>query len=117
MAASAAPGGKVIAGQGVGEGLGRAMNDQNKEAWGERLVPRGGGAGTREGSKGGIPPLRDEAAAQVRPATLEELRGRYPGLPDDEVARRLIDRAARTAAGLALLVGGGGGAPQALTGG
>ena len=34
-----------------------------------------------------------------RPATLQELRTRYPDLPDDEVARRLIDRAAKTAAG------------------
>src|SRR6266536_2516646 len=36
----------------------------------------------------GIQPLLDEAAAQVRPATLEALRARYPGLDDDEVARR-----------------------------
>src|SRR4029450_5587196 len=59
-----------------------------------------------EVSRGGVQPLLDEAAAQVRPATLEELRARYPGLPDDEVAGRLIDRAAKTAAGLAMLVGG-----------
>jgi hypothetical protein len=67
-----------------------------------------------EVSKAGIQPLLDEAAAQVRPATLEELRGRYPDLPDDEVARRLIDRAAKTAAGLALLVGGVIAAQQAV---
>ena len=102
------------------------MNDQNKEAWGERLAAESVAAGTDEPklrrlltdavgvvrgrlgevSKGGIRPLLDEAAAQVRPATLEELRARYPGLPDDEVAKRLIDRAAKTAAGLAMLVGG-----------
>jgi hypothetical protein len=110
------------------------VNDQPKEAWGERLAAEGAAAGTDqpslrrllgdavgvvkgrlgEVSKGGIRPLLDEAAAQVRPATLEELRGRYPGLPDDEVARRLIDRAAKTAAGLALLVGGVVAAQQAV---
>ena len=111
------------------------MNDQNKEAWGERLAAESVAAGTDEPtlrrlltdavgvvrgrlgevSKGGIRPLLDEAAAQVRPATLEELRARYPGLPDDEVARRLIDRAAKTATGLAMLVGGVVAAQQALT--
>ena len=100
----------------------RPRNDQ----WGERLAAEGAAAGTDqpslrrllgdavgvvkgrlgEVSKAGIQPLLDEAAAQVRPATLTELRTRYPGLSDDEVASRLIDRAARTAAGLALLVGG-----------
>ena len=102
------------------------MNDQNKQRWGERLAAEGAAAGNDEPSlrrlfgdavgvvrgrlgevsKGGVRPLLDEAAAQVRPATLQELRGRYPDLPDDEVAKRLIDRAARTAAGLAMLVGG-----------
>ena len=102
------------------------MNDQDKQRWGERLAAEGAAAGNDEPSlrrlfgdavgvvrgrlgevsKGGVRPLLDEAAAQVRPATLQELRGRYPDLPDDEVAKRLIDRAARTAAGLALLVGG-----------
>jgi hypothetical protein len=102
------------------------MNDTPKEAWGERLAAEGAAAGTDqpslrrlfgdavgvvkgrlgEVSKAGIRPLLDEAAAQVRPATLQELRARYPDLPDDEVARRLIDRAAKTAAGLAMLVGG-----------
>jgi hypothetical protein len=102
------------------------MNDIPKEAWGERLAAEGAAAGTDqpslrrlfgdavgvvkgrlgEVSKAGIRPLLDEAAAQVRPATLQELRARYPNLPDDEVARRLIDRAAKTAAGLAMLVGG-----------
>ena len=101
-------------------------NDRDNEAWGERLAAESVAAGTDEPtlrrllgdavgvvkgrlgevSKAGIRPLLDEAAAQVRPATLPELRARYPGLPDDEVARRLIDRAAKTAAGLALLVGG-----------
>jgi hypothetical protein len=57
-------------------------------------------------SRSGIQPLLQEAAAQVKPATLAELRARYPDLDDDEVARRLIDRAARTAAGVALSVGG-----------
>jgi hypothetical protein len=110
------------------------MNDQQRDQWGERLAAEGAAAGTDqpslrrllldavgvvkgrlgEVSKGGIRPLLDEAAAQVRPATLEELRGRYPDLPDDEVARRLIDRAAKTAAGLALLVGGVVAAQQAM---
>jgi hypothetical protein len=101
-------------------------NHRDNEAWGERLAAESVAAGTDEPtlrrllgdavgvvkgrlgevSKAGIRPLLDEAAAQVRPATLPELRARYPGLPDDEVARRLIDRAAKTAAGLALLVGG-----------
>jgi hypothetical protein len=57
-------------------------------------------------SRSGIQPLLQEAAAQVKPATLAELRARYPDLDDDEIARRLIDRAARTAAGVALSVGG-----------
>jgi hypothetical protein len=110
------------------------MNDQQRDQWGERLAAEGAAAGTDqpslrrllgdavgvvkgrlgEVSKGGIRPLLDEAAAQVRPATLEELRGRYPDLPDDEVARRLIDRAAKTAAGLAMLVGGVVAAQQAV---
>jgi hypothetical protein len=101
------------------------MNDQTRDPWGERLAAEGAAAADEpslrrlfgdaigvvrgrlgEVSKGGVRPLLDEAAAQVRPATLQELRDRYPGLPDDEVARRLIDRAAKTAAGLAMLVGG-----------
>ena len=110
------------------------MNDQDKQRWGERLAAEGAAAGNDEPSlrrlfgdavgvvrgrlgevsKGGVRPLLDEAAAQVRPATLQELRGRYPDLPDDEVAKRLIDRAARTAAGLALLVGGVVAAQQAM---
>jgi hypothetical protein len=101
------------------------MNNRDKEAWGERLAAEstaatdeptmrrlfGDAVGIVKGrlgevSRGGIRPLLDDAAGQVRPATLQELRARYPGLPDDEVARRLIDRAAKTAAGLAMLVGG-----------
>jgi len=101
------------------------MNDQTREPWGERLAAEGAAAADEpslrrlfgdaigvvrgrlgEVSKVGVRPLLDEAAAQVRPATLQELHDRYPGLPDDEVARRLIDRAAKTAAGLAMLVGG-----------
>jgi hypothetical protein len=54
----------------------------------------------------GIRPLLDEAAAQVRPATIEELRARYKNLPDDEIARRLTERAARTAGAVALAMGG-----------
>jgi hypothetical protein len=110
------------------------MNDQTRDPWGERLAAEGAAAGTDqpslrrlfgdavgvvkgrlgEISKAGIRPLLDEAAAQVRPATLQELRDRYPGLPDDEVARRLIERAARTAAGLAMLVGAAIAAQQAV---
>jgi hypothetical protein len=100
-------------------------NERDKAAWGERLAAEsaaatdeptlrrllGDAVGVVKGrlgevSRGGIRPLLDDAAAQVRPATLQELRTRYPGLSDDEVAGRLIDRAARTAAGLAMLVGG-----------
>jgi hypothetical protein len=108
--------------------------DPKREGWGERLAAESAAAGSDEPtlrrllgdavgvvkgrlgevSKGGMRPLLDEAAAQVRPATLEELRTRYPGLPDDEVARRLIDRAAKTAAGLAMLVGGVVAAQQAM---
>jgi hypothetical protein len=109
------------------------MNDQSREPWGERLAAEGAAAADEpslrrlfgdaigvvkgrlgEVSKVGLRPLLDEAAAQVRPATPQELRDRYPGLPDDEVARRLIDRAAKTAAGLALLVGGVIAAQQAM---
>ena len=109
------------------------MNDQSREPWGERLAAEGAAASDEpslrrlfgdaigvvkgrlgEVSRVGVRPLLDEAAAQVRPATLHELRDRYPGLSDDEVARRLIDRAAKTAAGLALLVGGVVAAQQAM---
>jgi hypothetical protein len=101
------------------------MDPSSDRPWGERLADEGAGASEdhsarrlvtdamkvvrdRLGDIGrhGIQPLLDEAAAQVRPATLEELRARYPGMDDDEVARRLIDRAARTAAGVALGIGG-----------
>jgi hypothetical protein len=110
------------------------MNQQQQEPWGERLAAEGAAAADEpslrrllgdavgvvkgrlgEVGKVGIRPLLDEAAAQVRPASLEELRARYPDLPDDEVARRLIERAAKTAAGLALLVGGVIAAQQAMT--
>jgi hypothetical protein len=110
------------------------MNQRQQEPWGERLAAEGAAAADEpslrrllgdavgvvkgrlgEVGKVGIRPLLDEAAAQVRPATLEELRGRYPDLPDDEVARRLIERASKTAAGLALLVGGVIAAQQAMT--
>jgi hypothetical protein len=110
------------------------MDPDSQHPWGERLAAEGAAAGgdrssvrrllrdavgvvrgrLGEVSKRGIRPLLDEAAAQVRPATLEELRARYPGLSDDEVAKRLIDRAARTAAGLAMLVGGAIAAQQAV---
>jgi hypothetical protein len=109
------------------------MNDETREPWGERLAAEGAAAADEpslrrlfgdaigvvkgrlgEVSRVGVRPLLDEAAAQVRPATLHELRDRYPGLSDDEVARRLIDRAAKTAAGLALLVGGVVAAQQAM---
>jgi len=101
------------------------MDPPSERPWGERLADEGVGAGddrsTRrlvtdamkvvrgrlgDSRRQGIQPLLDEAAAQVRPSTLVELRARYPGLHDDEVARRLIDRAARTAGGVALAIGG-----------
>jgi len=100
----------------------RGTGDQ---PWGERLADQAAAGGgdpsirrlvtdaigvvrgrLSEVARGGIQPLLHEAAAQVRPATLEELRTRYPGQSDDEVARKLIDRAARTAAGVAMAVGG-----------
>src|SRR5512132_3169899 len=99
------------------------MDPRTGESWGERLAADGTASGQSSGrlirdaigvvrgrlgeiARGGIQPLLQEAAAQIKPATLAELRARYPGLTDDEVARRLIDRAARTAAGVALSVGG-----------
>ena len=103
------------------------MDPQSDERpWGERLAEESATAAGDERStrrlvtdavkvvrdrlgdihRHGIQPLLDEAAAQVRPATLQELRARYPGLPDDEVARRLIERTARTAGGVALVIGG-----------
>jgi hypothetical protein len=99
------------------------MDPRTGESWGERLAADGTAGGQSSGrlirdaigvvrgrlgeiARGGIQPLLQEAAAQIKPATLAELRARYPGLTDDEVARRLIDRAARTAAGVALSVGG-----------
>lgn len=113
----------------------RTMDPKGERPWGERLADEatsdeatsdettsGGGERSTRGlvtdainvvrgrlgdiRRHGIQPLLDEAAAQVRPATLEELRAHYPGLPDDEVARRLIDRVARTAGGVALGIGG-----------
>jgi len=96
-----------------------------RRPWGERLADEGAHARDErsvkrlltdaigvvrgrigEVSRTGVGPLLEEAAAQVRPATREELRRRYPGLDDDEIARRLINRAARTAAGVALGIGG-----------
>jgi hypothetical protein len=110
------------------------MSEQRNDPWGERLAAEGVAAGSDEPSlrklfgdavgvvrgrlgevsRAGVRPLLDEAAAQVRPATLQELRARYPDLPEDEVAKRLIDRAAKTAAGLAMLVGGVVAAQEAL---
>jgi hypothetical protein len=110
------------------------MNDQERQhPWGERLAAEGAAAADEpslrrlltdavgvvrgrlgEVSRTGVRPLLDEAAAQVRPATIQELRARYPDLSDDEVAKRLIDRAAKTAAGLAMLVGGVIAAQQAV---
>lgn len=99
------------------------MDSRSGRPWGERLGAESGegeqsarrlirdAVGVVRGrltevARVGIQPLLQEAAAQVRPATLDELRARYPDLSDDEVARRLIDRAARTAAAVALGVGG-----------
>jgi hypothetical protein len=110
------------------------MDQDSERPWGERLAEEGAtSSGDERSTRGlvtdainlvrgrlgdilrhGIQPLLDEAAAQVRPATLEELRARYPGLPDDEVARRLIDRAARAAGGVALGIGSALAAQEAL---
>jgi hypothetical protein len=56
--------------------------------------------------RNGIRPLLNDVAAQVRPASVAELHARYPGLSEDEIAHRLIDRAARTAATVALGISG-----------
>jgi hypothetical protein len=108
---------------------GKAMGTMDSGAernWGERLADQGASSAGDERSgrklvtdamkvvrgrlgdirRQGIQPLLDEAAAQVRPATLAELRARYPGLPDDQIAHRLIERAARSAAGVAMGIGG-----------
>ncbi|HZD38666.1 MAG TPA: hypothetical protein VE664_08510, partial [Actinomycetes bacterium] len=110
------------------------MNPRSEQSWGERLADEGAASVGDERStrrlvtdavnvvrerlgdirRQGIQPLLDEAAAQVRPATLEELRSRYAGLPDDEVARRLIERTARTAGAVALGIGGVLAAQEAL---
>jgi hypothetical protein len=102
------------------------MDPRDERPWGERLAEESAtSVGDERSTRGlimdaltvvrerlgdigrqGIQPLLDEAATQVRPATLAELRARYPGLPDDEVARRLIERASRTAGGVALGLGG-----------
>ena len=101
------------------------MDPDSDRGWGERLAEEGArgtdprstrqmvtdaikvvGARLGDIRDHGINPLLHEAAAQVRPATLEELQARYPGLREDEVAKRLIDRAALTAGGVALAIGG-----------
>ena len=102
------------------------MNDQQNDQWGERLAAEGAAAGTDQPSlrrllgdavgvvKGRLGEV--SKAGSSRCSTRRRPRsGRPPSrscapatpdLSDDEVARRLIDRAAKTAAGLALLVGG-----------
>ena len=111
----------------------RAMNDQQNDQWGaagrrgrgRRYRPavaaapapgrrRGGQGPPRRGQQG-----RDPAAARRGggPGPAGHPRGAarpLPGLHDDEVAKRLIDRAAKTAAGLAMLVGGVIAAQQAV---
>jgi hypothetical protein len=101
------------------------MDPGSERPWGERLADEGATVSDERSARrlvtdamkvvrgrlgdirrSGIQPLLDEAAAQVRPATLADLRARYPGIHDDEIARRLIDRAARTAGGVVLAVGG-----------
>jgi hypothetical protein len=99
------------------------MDPRSDRPWGERLGSESGegeqsarrlirdAIGVVRGrltevARVGIQPLLQEAAAQVRPATVEELRAHYPDVPDDEVARRLTERAARTAAAVALGIGG-----------
>ncbi len=99
--------------QGPQRPWGERLADESASARDEHSIKRllGDAIGVVRGRLGevtrnGVWPLLDEAAAQVRPATREELRRRYPGLSDDEIARRLINRAARTAAGVALGIGG-----------
>jgi len=109
------------------------MDPRSERPWGERLADEGATAGDARSVRSlvgdalkvvrgrlgdihrhGIQPLLDEAAAQVRPATLRDLRARYPGMDDDEVARRLIDRAAHTAGAVALGIGGALAAQEAV---
>ncbi len=110
------------------------MDSRSERPWGERLSDESATAVGDERStrqlvtdamkvvrarlgdirRQGIQPLLDEAATQVRPATPQELRARYPDLPDDEVAHRLIERAARTAGAVALGIGGMVAAQEAL---
>jgi hypothetical protein len=98
------------------------MNDQERQhPWGERLAAEGAAAADEpslrrlltdavgvvrgrlgEVSKTGVRPLLDEAAAQVRPATIQELRARYPDLSDDEVAMAVASAAAPPVAGTTL---------------
>jgi hypothetical protein len=54
----------------------------------------------------GIQPVLHDIAAQVTPASIDQLHIRYPGVSDDEVARRLTDRAAKTATAVALSMSG-----------
>src|SRR6266540_4222127 len=99
------------------------MDSQSGRSWGGRMSSESGAGEQSSGrlirdavavvrgrltevARVSIQPLLQEAATQVRPATVEELRARYPGLTDDEVAQRLIERAARTAAAVALAIGG-----------
>jgi phosphate/sulfate permease len=105
------------------DGSDQHQQDQQRP-WGERLADEGAAARDQhsvkrllgdaigvvrerigEVSRNGVGPLLEEAAGQIRPATREELLARYPGLDDDEIARRLITRASRTAAGVALGIG------------
>lgn len=101
------------------------MSAQDNPPWGEELAEETSRAGDARAARrllqravglvrgrlgdihrNGIRPLLHEAAAQVRPASLESLHARYPDLSDDQIAARLTDRAARTATLVVLGVGG-----------
>jgi hypothetical protein len=102
------------------------MDTNQRPGWGEQLAEEAGSGeddhrsprrllrdsvrtvGGRLGDirRHGIQPVLQEAAAQIQPASREQLLVRYPGMTDDDIARRLTDRAAKTAAGVALAVGG-----------
>jgi hypothetical protein len=105
-------GAKVVAGLVAGKAR-STMNDRNdQDRGGSGWPPRSAAAdepslrrlltdavgsvkGRSARSARRVRPLLDDGAGPGRPATLQELRARYPGPGDDEVARRLIDRAPR----------------------
>jgi hypothetical protein len=93
--------------------LGRRLSDEaaaepDKQGVGRMLRDAAALVGARfnEITRNGLRPVLDELAATVKPATIEELRARYPDLDDDQIAHRLTDRSARMAATVAIAISG-----------